>query len=610
MTLTAEQPVARRLRASRPSRLFWLLAAGYVVHVAVRLAMSWGRTTPVYVPDESGYLVAGRWLAGGAGMDLTGQTFYQAGYSLLFAPVYLVVHDPATVYRLVLGINAVVGALAFPLGRALLLRCGMKPREALVLACAAAFLPVATLYSRTVMTDAVLPVLALGWLLALDRFVRDGRAGQGVVASLLAAYMYSMHMRGMVVLAMHWLVLVSLPVLRHTSLGAFTRRWHGTSGQEGEPGRHGEPGWRPAPGRSAMLWALGVAAVGTAAAWTLNTEARTALYPGGPSNLQSIAIDRLTTPTGLLHSVTAGGGELWAMSAGSWGLAAVGLVTALITVRRGRSADRLMTVVLLLTTAGVAVASAAALPNEHRVGNFAYERYVGLVALPYTLIGLASLQRTRRTLAAVVALCGFGGWLVLYLGDRLHTYDFRMGDFPDIALLGGSYSTPHLMTTSVVASVILALLSALLRWGTVRFAITLAVLNVALSVPPLTVWRFGENDVISTPPPPIASGGVVIARHVPGVEHPVPDVVEPIPGIMYSVVAERVWWTHLKRFDPSDGVGPGVCMAVVEWPAGVTAADTWPQHPPAWRFQRSVYRGSLWWVTWYDPSCIGRKDVR
>ncbi|MEV5568477.1 hypothetical protein AB0L06_00385 [Spirillospora sp. NPDC052269] len=598
MTLTAEHPVPRSLRVPRPSRLFWLLAAGYALHVVARLAMSWGRSTPMYIPDETGYLVAGRWLAGGPGMDLTGQTLYQAGYSLLFAPVYLVVHDPATVYRAVLGVNALIGALAFPLGRALLLRCGLAAREALVLACAAAFLPVATLYSGTVMTDAVLPVLVLGWLLALDRFVRDGRARWGAVAGLLAAFMYSMHMRGMIVLAVHCLALASLPVLRRTPRCALARRWRG------------ESGWRPAPGRTAMLWAAGAAAVGTAAAWALNARVSAAFYPGGPSDHQAMAVDRLTSPAGLLHSVSAGGGQLWAMSAGSWGLAAVGVVTALVAVRRGRPADRLMAVVLLGATAGVAVTSAAALFDEHRVGNFAYGRYVACFALPFTLIGLASLRRTRRALTAAVAMCAFGGWLVLHMGGRLHTYVFKLNDFPDITLLGGSSSALHPITISVVAAAVLALLCALFRWGTARFAATLAVLNLAVAAVPGTVWRLGESHAMSTPLPPVASGGVVVARTVPGVEHPAPDVVKPIPEIIYSLVAERVRWTRLKRFDPSAGVGPGVCMAIVAWPAGVTAADTWPQHPPAWRYRRSVYLGSLWWVTWYDPSCVDRKDGR
>lgn len=596
MTLTAERPVLRNLRSlrslrvPRPSRLFWLVAAGYAVHVVARLTISWGHTTPVYIPDENGYLVAGRWLAGGPGMDLTGQTLYQAGYSLLFAPVYLVVHDPATVYRVVLGVNALVGALAFPLGRTLLLRLGMETREAFVLACAAAFLPVATLYSATAMTDAVLPVLVLGWLLALDRFVRDGRARWGAVAGLLAAYMYATHIRGLIVLAVHCLALVSLPVLRRT--------------------RMQRAGWRPAPERTAMLVTAGATAAGAAAAWALNAQVSAALYPGKPSDHQTWAVDRLTNPSGLLHSVTAGGGQLWAMAAGSWGLAAVGLVSALLTIRRGRPADRLMAAVLLVATAGVAVTSAAGLFNEHRVGNFAYGRYVACFALPYTLIGLASLRRTRRAVAAAVVMFGLGGWLVLYLGGRLHTYIFKLSDFPDITLLGGSSSALHPITISIVAAVVLALFCALSRWGTVRFAVTLAVLNLAVTLVPTTVWRLGDSHVMSTPLPPVASGGVVIARHVPGVEHPAPDVVQPIPEIAYSVVAERVWWTRLKRFDPSAGVGPGVCMAIVEWPAGVSAADTWPQHPPTWRYQRSIHRGSLWWVAWYDPSCVGRKDVR
>ncbi|RFU38790.1 hypothetical protein DZF91_25825, partial [Actinomadura logoneensis] len=214
MTLTAGRPASRERRSPRPPGMFWLVAAGYVLHVGVRIALSWGRHSPVFLPDEAGYLVAGRWLAGGPGMDLTGQTFYQAGYSLLFTPVYWFTHSPATVYRTVLVLNAVVGALAFPLGRAFLVRCGLGRHESVLLAWAAAFLPAVTLYSTTAMTDAVLPVLVLGWLLALDRFVRTGGRAWGVASGLLAAYMYATHMRGMIILAVHCAVVAALFVLR------------------------------------------------------------------------------------------------------------------------------------------------------------------------------------------------------------------------------------------------------------------------------------------------------------------------------------------------------------------------------------------------------------
>jgi hypothetical protein len=33
------------------------------------------------------------------------------------------------------------------------------------------------------------------------------------------------------------------------------------------------------------------------------------------------------------------------------------------------------------------------------------------------------------------------------------------------------------------------------------------------------------------------------------------------------------------------------------------AADTWPEHPAGWRYQRAGSLGLLWWVVWYDPNC-------
>jgi hypothetical protein len=40
------------------------------------------------IPDEEGYLLGARLLAGGAIGDFSGQRFYQPGYSLLISPAY------------------------------------------------------------------------------------------------------------------------------------------------------------------------------------------------------------------------------------------------------------------------------------------------------------------------------------------------------------------------------------------------------------------------------------------------------------------------------------------------------------------------------------------
>src|SRR3954471_15724325 len=90
------------VRTRRPS---WplLVLAGWLAQVGIRLVLAGGQSVPAAFPDESGYLLAARWLAGGPGGDLSGSTFYQGGYPLLLSPAFWLSHDPQTCYRIVLG---------------------------------------------------------------------------------------------------------------------------------------------------------------------------------------------------------------------------------------------------------------------------------------------------------------------------------------------------------------------------------------------------------------------------------------------------------------------------------------------------------------------------
>jgi hypothetical protein len=144
------------------------------------------------------------------------------------------------------------------------------------------------------------------------------------------------------------------------------------------------------------------------------------------------------------------------------------------------------------------------------------------------------------------------------------------------------------------------------RWAAGALAIGVLTINLVLTWLPLTVWQVIEDLSPAPRLPGTPAGGVAVARFVPGIDHPGSDVAHPVAELIYSRAALQVWWTELQRFDLEDGSPhPGVCKAVVFWPAGVMAADTWPRHPPGWRYQRAGTLGALMWVVWYDPGCTG-----
>ncbi|SNR68878.1 hypothetical protein [Actinomadura mexicana] len=553
---------------SRPRALPWLLAAGFLVQAAVRLWLAWARTAPAANPDETGYLLAARLLAGGPGGDLSGNTFYQGGYPVLLAPAFWFSHDPATVYTTVMAINAVLGAALFPLGYAAARRFGPGRRSALPLAFAAALLPATTFFGAFALADAVLPALVLAWLLALDRFVRNGRAGDAALASLFASCTAAVHTRGTVLLAVHAAALVVMAL----------------------------------PGRRRIRAALAggaVALTGYAAGAALNAHVRAELYPRGTRDLAGILTSRLTTVSGQEWALSGAAGQVWYLVVSTWGLAGAGLVAvaAVLARRRTPAADRIMAGVLLAATCGIAYASSAALPDEHRVGNFAYGRYLACVALVYALAGAAALARltTGRAvgLAAAGALLleGLGLLVTAYAGERLRTHVFIGFDFPEVTFLTADRGALHPHEAALAA---LALLGGLLVLSRLRWtALTAAALaGVNLAALTFAMGPHARRVPAEPPLPGPASGGVVAD---PSLDWAVRT------ALMYPV-----WWTRLGAFDVRAGrpPAPGVCTVVVPLPDGTPPEASWPARPAGWR----PHAGRFWsssWVSWHAPSCPG-----
>ncbi|QKW35071.1 hypothetical protein HUT06_14395 [Actinomadura sp. NAK00032] len=557
----APAPPGRR----RPRALPWLLVAGVLAQAAVRLWFARARTGPAANPDETGYLVAARWLAGGPGADLSGNTFYQGGYPLLLTPAYWFAHDPATVYTAVMAINAVLGAALFPLGYAAARRFGLGRRTALPLAFAAALLPAGAFFGAFALADAVLPVLVLAWLLALDRFARDGGAVGTVLASLAASAAAAVHSRGTIVLLVHALALAVIAV----------------SGRR----------WRRA------LAGGGAAAAGYALGAALNARLEAALYPGGVRDLAANVETRLTTAGGQAWALSGAAGQVWYLVVSTWGLAGVGLAVVAVALvrRRTPAADRIMAGVLLAATFGIAYASSAALPDEHRVGNFAYGRYLSCVALVYALAGAAALLRSgaRRALllaaSSVLVLAAAGAWVSVYAGERLRTHAFIAFDFPETTFLTGDRTALHLQEASLAAIGLLCVLAVLSRLGrTPLMAAALAGTSLAA-----LMFAMGPSPERVRPAPPLPgpqAGGVVadVAVHW---------------GVRTKLM-HPVWWTRVGRIDIRDGrpPAPGVCTVVVSLPDGTSPAASWPGHPAGWR-HHAREDWSIGWVIWRDPSC-------
>ena len=554
-------------------RAFWpaLLVAGWLAQVAVRLLLAAGQTAPVLIPDESGYLLGARVLSGGAAGDLSGRTFYQAGYSLLIAPAYWLSDDATTVYHLVLGLNALVGAALMPLAHVALRRFGVPRASAYVLAGAAALLPSVLYYTEFALSDAVLPVVVLGWLLLVHAWIGRGRPVPAAAASLVAAYAYAAHPRGLVVVAAH----AGLLVL------AALRLW--------------------APRRDTALAGFTLVA-GVLGAYALNGWVGARTYPSGVAPLGAWLVHRVTSLSGLGWTGAAAVGQLWYVIVATFGLAGVGLLAlgALLADRGAPRESRVTAALALVTVAGVALATSAALPDEGTVANLAYGRYLTCVSPVLFLAGMVFLGRARRVwatravLASAALAVAAAAVVRLHAGDRLSTGFFGPFDFPEICALTGDWDSLRLRAATAVALALLALVL-LLSIGNRRGLAVAAAVLVALSVTVAAVftgrvsryWTRAVTGATSLAPAGLRAGDRV--------------------GISYADLPWRIWVS--QAFQARNGIRPvdrfgrfplprDVTLVVAPWDPGLPVRTSWPAAPAGWRpvLANRGYLGA--WAAW------------
>lgn len=536
-----------------------VLFMGWLAQVAIRFFLARDQSGPVANPDEAGYLVAARLLAGGPGTDYSGHTFYQAGYPLLLVPINWLTDDPQTVYHLTMLVNALIGALIFPLAYSLLRRLGQPKNQALLVAWPAALLPAVVIFGRFALADAVLPVIVLAWLLALDRTLQTSSQAMSAAASALAAYATSVHSRGTIVLAVHVLVLVVSAVIGRRQklqdvVDVQVKR-------KEEPGRGGtglltrrEQRLRVAQSphnRRPFLVGLGVVVIAFLAVKVLHGWLMAGLYPGGARDLGGILGERVTSVGGQAWAWSGAAGQIWYLVVSTWGLGGVGLL-AVIAAAVKKNEHRAMALVLLAVTFGIAYGSMAALPDENRVGNFAYGRYLTCVALVYTLVGLTVLAKKTQIAAVAGILLLTGGWVSLYAGERLETAGWIPFDFPEVIFLTQNDGGLNLRPASLVALGLLALL-----WATRGKA--LIVVNLAALV--MIVQPF--TDVAETPGLAFPRDGVVIE--------------ETVPWYVKPRLITRVHWTEIRTWNRGQPVPEDVCTVITS--QNTPGPDGWHNVP-------------------------------
>jgi hypothetical protein len=586
--------------AARRSRRRWvlLLIAGWVCQVGLRVWFSRMQTVPLADPDEPAYLIAARVLAGGAPTDFSYSTLYQGGYPLLITPVFWFTHNPVTVYRAVLMVNAAVSATLMPLAWLAGRRLGLTRPAAYGVAAVAALLPAAFFYAEYAMSDAIFPVIVLAWLLAVHSWLTAassrGQYAAAAGSALLAGYAYAVHSRGEVIVACYAAVGVLVAWRRLVPRGTV----------------------------AAAALALG-GSVG--AGWLLDRYLTSAIYPEGTRSLSGEIKARLHSVHGAINVFDMAAGQLWRLVLDSWGLAGIGLIAAVaVIVRRDSRPDvRIMAALAVAVTAVIACMAPAALPPDTGQ-TWASGRYLdGLIAV-FFIVGAVVLLRAR---ARTILLCAAGtaaltittGVIVaVYAGSSLPTGGFPSAfNFGEPAVLTQDWTSANVWVATAVALALTAvwvlLALAARRWHRVALAGAVRVPVVTQVVGVLAVAAVGlvalaqmtsHVSQAATPAQAANTTGFVAASGLkPGDQFAVtsgPGQSSAPTDVSYWLWAPQafeVWWTELQFFNPATQPPPaGVNVVEAGWPKGQPAQASWPHPPAGWRIVASNRTGG--WVVW------------
>ncbi|MQS12697.1 hypothetical protein F7Q99_10435 [Streptomyces kaniharaensis] len=567
----------QRFDELRARRWFWPTAVlvGYVVEVLVRLVLVRGLNYPSVHADEDSYLVLARVLAGRPTTEMPVGVVIPGGYPLLVSPALRIADDPVTAYHLILGINAVINALVFPLAYLALRRLGLSRLLAYLFAGATALLPPVVFYSQFVMSDTVMPVLILAWLLCMHGWLSDGplkrrywyAAGMGAAA----AYAMATHDRGGVVVALTGVVLV----------GVLALRW--------------------APWRTTLvgLGALGAGAVAAKAfaSWLQRQ------FTVPPSQVGTFLLEGLKNPDILQRTLTRTVGQVWYFIVSTWGVAGLAVVVCLFAVfsSRFQRPDRIVGAVMVALLFGTSLAAAAALPDDGRIDDWVYARYASYLVPVAFVTGVAILCRFSRKRLVVTAAGAVGLTLLLAqtviwsAGSKLRTQVFVLWGLPDVSFLSADWNKLNMMRATAAAFVILAGLVLLLVAGGRRVLWALGVsLSLFACLATVTI-----TEQVSHPFSKERKGTATGFTQAAGLR-PKDNVVIAwdIEWSLRMAQAYEVYQGRIWYLDPRWQDVPATATAIVTPMPGEDKAPEayWPNRPGQWYVDRSSKQGN--WILW------------
>ena len=384
VTVAAERPTMAAAPPTPPAR------AGVAIYAAVTAALFalhlvLSRSMDGFLlADGTGYLANARWLVGEAGSTWQGPAaFYNAGWSIVMAPVYLFTSSPDAVHVAVLIVNALLASLSFVAYAALAeIGFGLGRRTAVLAGVVAATYPAVLLQASFEWSESLFHLLFPVLLLAILRLLRTTTALAAVGAALAAAALNLTHPKGLGPLAA---LAVAFAVL----------------------------GVRRAVPRSTMVAGLATIAIAFVATRVLHGALQDAMYDRSAAAIEGDVLGRITDPKLVWGAFRAFWGQLWYLTVATVGLFPLG-IAALVGHR-----DRRFAGITMGTALAVLAASCLQMSDGTRVDHMVYGRYDEGFVPALLVAAVAGLvvhrQRVLRLLPIAAGIAAVSGVLTVVL---------------------------------------------------------------------------------------------------------------------------------------------------------------------------------------------------
>ena len=485
-------------------------------------------------------------------------------------------------------VNALLMALNFPLlylfGRRLF-GCGRAWSAAISFVLAT--LPSLVFFSQFALTDALLPELLMVMLLAVHAMVTGRRPiAYGILGGAVAGYAANTHVRG----------LVMLVVLGGVVALGLWRRWLG---------------------RGAAIAAAAAAGVVFGVGHEINNWLEKILFPTGAVTVDARVYTRLTTIKGLARVLADGAGQIWHLCTSTYGLAGLGLAAAVIMLvgREGPRATRIVIGTALVMNLGIALATAAGIPDEGRVNNHVYGRYVAMFAGVWALVAVVALARASWRRAVLLVAGGsaivFATFALVeaYAREKMTHEKYVNFDAPELSFLSGDFKHLHIYRMTAAAIGFMVLFALCLTgwraarawhpaasggrrwWAFLAMAGTLVLNLVAMVSITNGISAAWENDQYHPGPAQLVRDAhVVVGGTVAQADN--------LPWGINQRQQREVYWTPLVGFDPTKGAPAGLPRYVIATTGNHSATD-WPGRRYGY-VATFVYKetSTITWVVW------------